>query len=204
MRRGRSVSVVLVHLVFACTFAGVAHWDLITDNDIVPTLPNTVGPGNGTLDLLLLHDAQAGAGNADAKANFNADDACTDMPHGSGTGSDRASGSYVTSRGEIRAFYIFQFIDNEGGSTASEIALYLDMNQTTGKGLMLKDLTLLRDFAAFGDGGSVSSRPTHETDDRGRARPAGSGPVAIARKPLPRRPVIGASSTHGTTRPDSP
>ena len=116
--------------------------DEITDNDIVMTPEKLVGSGNGTLDMLLLHDAVAGSSNE--SGDFNADDAFIRMPKGNS--SDDACASYITSIGEIRQFYILNFSDNEGGSIVEELQIFLDLNQTTTDGFLLKRLTVVVDF----------------------------------------------------------
>ena len=144
--------------------------DLITDNDIIDVGGIWVGSGNGTLDLILLTESMGGSRNI--SLGSDGDDANTDMP--TGNNSPTAVESYITSIGELREFYILNFPDNEGGSTVTDIALFLDINQvqspTNGHDLSLDNLTVLIDYdLTFGDarddpaGNDIGSAPQNST-----------------------------------------
>jgi hypothetical protein len=100
----------------------------IADADIVPIMRNEQGSGNGTLDLILLIDSNGGGVAGNSSGAFNGDDANVDFPTGSNIASENES--YITSMGEIKAFYRLNFPDGSGGSTVDEIALFVDVNET--------------------------------------------------------------------------
>jgi len=114
-------------LVVCCALGigSAARGSVITSSDIYSTTGNEVGSGNGTLDLIFFTDSQAKAPNA--QGAFNGDDANTAMPKGVNNGT--ANVSYITSMGEIRAFYRLNFSDGSGGSTINNLGVFLDMNQ---------------------------------------------------------------------------
>lgn len=121
----------------------VSPGDTITDADIVATDGNEIGSGNGTLDLLLLTESSGGSGNS--KGGFDGDDACTDMPTGGGS---TVSESYITSVGELRAFFDLNFAQQ-----VHDIPLCVDLNQIKGgDDVTLTTLTVVVDYTAnFGD-----------------------------------------------------
>ncbi len=132
-------------LVTSCLAASAANGGLITSQDIVPLTNNLLGSGNGTLDLILLTESAGGAHNS--AGAFNGDNANTDMP--TGANGAIANGSYITSIGEIRAFYELNFPN----IPISEIVLFVDVNQiTNGLTLSLDDLVIVTDYdQTFGD-----------------------------------------------------
>jgi hypothetical protein len=85
---------------------------LITSSHILPVPTSTVESGNGTLDFILFTESSGGSGNS--SGSFDGDNANTQMPTGSGN--TTADESYITSFGEIRAFYRLNFPDGFGGS----------------------------------------------------------------------------------------
>ena len=133
-------------LVIATSPASAA---LITDPDIVPIPDHATGSGNGTLDLILFTESSGGAGNS--AGSFNGDNANTQMPTGSGQ--TTANESYITSMGEIRDFYRLNFPDGMGGSTANQIVLFVDINETGGmQDITVDILDIVSDYtASFGD-----------------------------------------------------
>ncbi len=122
---------------------------IITDADIVATIGNEVGSGNGTLDLILLTESAGGSTNS--SGGFNGDNAYTGMPTGSKLGD--ASGTYVTSFGDIRDFYRLTFPDGEGGSLVKQMVLFVDLNQIkTGDTVLLDTLEIVVDYdQIYGD-----------------------------------------------------
>ena len=150
----------------------VVQADLITDNDIIDVGDVNVGSGNGTLDLILLTESMGGSRNS--SPGFDGDDANTDTP--TGNQSPSTVESYITSIGELRDFYILNFPDNEGGSTVTDIALFVDLNQVqsekNGHDLHLDNLTVLINYdLTFGDarddpaGNDISSAPQNSTNE---------------------------------------
>ncbi|MCA9258063.1 MAG: hypothetical protein KDA61_02630 [Planctomycetales bacterium] len=81
------------------------HASLVTDNDVIAISTTTVGSGNGTLNLRLL--TQSGSKIQNSSGTFNGDNGNNSLPNGSGTSS--FAESYVTTMGEIRAFYELNF-----------------------------------------------------------------------------------------------
>ncbi len=148
--------------------APAARADVIVDGDIFRLTGNEIGSGNGTLDWLLFTESSGGSGNA--AGGFNGDDACTDMPTGSGK--TTAVESYITSVGELRDFFRLNFPDGQGGSTVSDIVLCVDLNQTGPLDVVLNKLDVVIDYdAGFGDdrdnpaGTDITSQLQNRTDD---------------------------------------
>jgi hypothetical protein len=121
--RGALVLSTLVLLNAAASRAGV-----ITSADIFAVPSATIGSGNGTLDFILLTESSGGSTNS--QGSFNADNANTDMPTGSGK--TTADESFITSFGELRDFFELNFPNGSGGSTVSEIVVMVDVNETGG------------------------------------------------------------------------
>ena len=145
LKSGIAVGVVVV-LCLGLQAAG----DVITDDDIVGTSAGMVGSGNGTLDLILFGSAGGGGVTENAAADFDGDDANTDVAKG---GSSSMSESYITSMGEIREFYRLNFPDGAEGSLVDEIAIFVDMNETTQNGdITLNELNIVIDYGDFPEG----------------------------------------------------
>jgi hypothetical protein len=106
-----------------CARAGV-----ITNAHIFAVPSSTIGSGNGTLDFILLTESSGGSTNS--QGSFNADNANTDMPTGSGK--TTADESFITSFGELRDFYELNFPNGSGGSTVNQIVVMVDVNETGG------------------------------------------------------------------------
>ena len=122
----------------------------ITSADIVGLSTSSIGSGNGTLDYILFTGAVGGSPNS--AGAFNGDDANTDMPKGGS--SPTADESYVTSFGDLRAFYNLTFPDGSGGSTVNEIAVFVDINELGGPGddISLTTFEVIRNYtASYGD-----------------------------------------------------
>ncbi len=131
---------------------------VITSSDIVPVSTSSVGSGNGTLDYILFTGSNGGAGNSSGA--FNGDDANTAMPTG---GNSTFNGSYLTSFGDLRAFYNLTFPNGSGGSTVNQIAVFVDINQLGGPGqhINLDTFDIFKNYTpSFGD-----DRDTPNTTD---------------------------------------
>ncbi|MGH7176117.1 MAG: hypothetical protein ACREJC_01945 [Tepidisphaeraceae bacterium] len=112
----------------------------------MPVPVGTVGSGNGTLDYIFLTESAGGSTNSSGL--FNGDNANTDMP--TGNGHTTANESYITSFGEIRAFYRLNFPDGLGGSTVDQIVVMLDINETGGAQTINLDVfQIVRNFTPF-------------------------------------------------------
>src|SRR5262245_4801441 len=123
-----------------------AHAGLITSNQIVPVPVGMVGSGNGTLDFILLTESSGGSQNN--QGSFNGDNANTQMPTGSGN--TTANESFITSIGELRAFFILNFPNGSGGSTVNQLVVMVDVNETGGpQSINLDGFDIVRNFTAF-------------------------------------------------------
>jgi hypothetical protein len=122
--------------------------DVITSGDIYATTPNELQAGNGLLDLILFDGSTSGQENYDAGSGLDIDDANTDMPTG---GEDTAVESYITSIGELRAFYLLNFDE----PYRHNIGLAVDLNEQGGEDayITLNALTVIVDYdlPPFGD-----------------------------------------------------
>ena len=128
--------------------ASAARADAITDLDILPTWAGLVPSGNGTLDLILFGSAGGAGVTENAKAGFDGDDANTDIASGGGSS---MSESYITSIGELRAFYRLNFPGpGPTGSTANDVSLFVDLNETGQvNDIKLNTLNIVIDYGAF-------------------------------------------------------
>jgi hypothetical protein len=123
---------------------------VVLDSSYFITLSGSeLGSGNGTLDLILLTESSGGAANSGG--TFNGDNANIGMP--TGNGNTTALESYITSIGDLRDFYILNFPDGNGGSTISQMVIFVDVNETGGsQDISLDTLNIVQDFSAgFGD-----------------------------------------------------
>src|SRR5262245_57448835 len=118
VRRGFFQSLILVASVVPFLGSLPALGAVITSSQIIAMPSNAVGSGNGTLDLILLTESSGGS--STIAGLFNGDDANTGMP--TGNGNTTADESYITSMGELRAYYRLNFPDGNGGSTVNQIA----------------------------------------------------------------------------------
>src|SRR5512135_303991 len=105
-----------------------ASISLIGSSDIQP-FPSPVpsGSGLGTLDLVLI----SGATKNNSSGSHNYDDGNSDMANGSTTTTNE---SYVTSIGDLRDFYNYQF----PSTPINEVVLFVNINETGG----VKDFSL--------------------------------------------------------------
>src|SRR3954470_16843834 len=144
------------HLLRAAALAAIiggggisAQAGLITSNHIVPVPVGMVGSGNGTLDFIMLTESAGGSTNTSGP--FNGDNANTQLP--TGNGNTTANESFITSIGELRAFYILNFPNGSGGSTVNQLVVMVDVNETGGpQTINLDTFDITQNFAAFASG----------------------------------------------------
>jgi hypothetical protein len=137
--------VVAVSATVVALAVSPAGADLITETDIIPVATrHEVHAGNGLMDWILFNFGNGhGVNGNEIKEHglvvFNADDANTLMPVGTGNSSGNGPGngadtsvsqSYITSIGELREFYRLAFPDGEGGTAIDEIVLFVDLTET--------------------------------------------------------------------------
>ena len=105
---------------------GNAKAALIQTADIIAIPANVTGSGNGTLDLRMF--TFSGSEIQNTSGSFNGDNGNNNLPQGGGTDTFSFAESYVTTAGELKAYYILNF------PTVSihEIVLFLDLSETGG------------------------------------------------------------------------
>jgi hypothetical protein len=103
-----------------------ARADVITTSDIVSLPQNVVGSGNGTLDMRLF--TFSGSEIPNSSGLFNGDNGNNTLPQGGGTDTLLFNESYVTTAGELKAYYNLNFLPG----AINEIVLFLDLNETLG------------------------------------------------------------------------
>jgi hypothetical protein len=104
-----------------------AHASAITSTDIVAIPQHVTGSGNGTLDLRMF--TYSGSEIANTAGAFNGDNGNNTVPQGGGADTASFSESYVTTAGELKAYYNLNF--SPAGSIRN-IVLFLDLNETGG------------------------------------------------------------------------
>jgi hypothetical protein len=122
-RFSRSV-IVAATAVFGASLAQSLQAAPITGADIVAIPNNAVGSGNGTLDLRLF--TFSGAEIPNTSGAFNGDNANHDATQGGGADTNSFAQSYVTTAGDLKAFYNLNFAPG----TINEVVLFLDPNET--------------------------------------------------------------------------
>ena len=121
------IRLVYVALVSNCTV--FIHADIITDDDIRPAIPNSITSGNETLDLQMF--AFSGGSVENSSGLFDGDDGNRELPHGGGADIGSFAESYVTTAGKLKDFYRLNFPSGgPNGSTITELALFIDLNET--------------------------------------------------------------------------
>lgn len=150
--------------IFSASTAKAVGPTLINDQRIVATTGKEVQSGQGHLDLLLLVNAAGGgliSNEVSGAFNFNGDDANTQMPAG---GTTSVIGSYITSMGEIRAFYRGNFPGVPDHLRLDEIAIFVDLSEPGGAGsdIVLNDLQVLIDYDDFIPSGDTRNSPSTE------------------------------------------
>jgi len=113
-----------------------AHADAITTPDIVPIPQHVAGSGNGTLGLRMF--TFSGSEIQNSSGLFNGDNGNNTLPQGGGTDTLLFGESYVTTAGELKAFYNLNFLPG----SINQIVLFLDLNETSG-GAPINTLTKL-------------------------------------------------------------
>jgi hypothetical protein len=113
-------------LVLALGVFSVPAYALSIGTADITAIPSVTGSGNGTLDLRLF--TFSGGEIPNASGLFNGDNGNNTLP--SGTGADAASfaESYVTTGGDLKAYYNLNFAPG----TITEMVLFLDLNETGG------------------------------------------------------------------------
>jgi len=124
---------------FALLLGGEASASAITSSEIHPIPSGTTGSGNGTLDLRLMTFSGSEVDNS--SGGFNGDNAMTALPQGGGDDIESFGESYVTTAGELQAYYNLNF----GATTTGEIevTLFLDLNETGELAQLFNSLGLL-------------------------------------------------------------
>ncbi len=100
---------------------------LIQTDDIVMIPSGAIGSGNGTLDLRMF--TFSGSEIQNAAGSFNGDNGNKTLPQGGGADISTFEESYVTTAGELKAFYDLNF---PPAGTIKELVLFLDLNETGG------------------------------------------------------------------------
>ena len=102
------------------------HASIIQTADIVAIQQHVTGSGNGTLDLRMF--TFSGSEIPNEKGSFNGDNGNNNLPQGGGADIESFAESYVTTGGELKAFYNLNFPPG----SIHEIVLFLDLNETGG------------------------------------------------------------------------
>jgi hypothetical protein len=97
---------------------------LIGPDQIVPIPQTTVGSGNGTLDVRMF--TFSGSEIQNQAGTFNGDNGNNTLPQGGGADTNLFVESYVTTAGELKAFYNLNFPAN----SINQIVVFLDLNET--------------------------------------------------------------------------
>ena len=115
-------------IVAACVggITATAYAAVITTQDVMAIPQNVVGSGNGTLDLRLM--TYSGSEITNSSGSFNGDNGNNTLPQGGGTDTFDFAESYVTTAGDLKAFYNLNFAPG----TINEIMLFLDLIETGG------------------------------------------------------------------------
>ncbi len=116
-----------VLFVFAWSLIGASvHADMIEGTDILPIPQHVTGSGNGTLDLRMF--TFSGSEIQNVAGSFNGDNGNNGLPQGGGADVMLFDESYVTTAGELKAYFNLNF----PSGSINEIVLYLDLNETGG------------------------------------------------------------------------
>lgn len=115
------VAVLIVALALAAQ-TGLAG--VITTADIVAIPQHVTGSGNGTLDLRMF--TYSGSEIKNASGAFNGDNGNNTLPQGGGADTNVFAESYVTTAGELKAYYNLNFAPG----SIHEIMMILDLNET--------------------------------------------------------------------------
>ena len=121
----RSLTIAALALTLLIAPAGATT---ITPNEIVAIPSGVTGSGNGTLDLRMA--TFSGSEIQNSSGSFNFDNGNNMLPQGGGADVVSFEESYVTTAGELQAYYALNF----GATAASgtQLVLFLDLNETGG------------------------------------------------------------------------
>ena len=117
---------ILAMLAAVAVAPGTVKAGAIQADDIVEIPGNVTGSGNGTLDLRLF--TFSGSEISNAAGAFNGDNGNSALPQGGGADTSAFAESYITTAGELKAYYNLNFAPG----AINEIVLFLDLNETTG------------------------------------------------------------------------
>ena len=124
--RGFGFSTIVIFVLAIGFVSSPLQASTIATEDIV-TLPSGMsGSGNGTLDLRMF--TFSGSEIQNAAGAFNGDNGNNTIPQGGGADIDFFDESYVTTAGELKAYFDLNFASGSIG----EIVIYLDLNETGG------------------------------------------------------------------------
>ncbi len=131
-----AIKVFIIFLLVALSVVTVSSASNIQTADIVAIPQHLTGSGNGTLNLRMF--TYSGSEIHNAAGLFDGDNGNNTLPQGSGADIGLFDESYVTTAGELKAYYLLNF------PTVSihEIVLFLDLNET-GDGELYNTLTKL-------------------------------------------------------------
>ncbi|MGI9456210.1 MAG: hypothetical protein ACR2NU_06575 [Aeoliella sp.] len=123
---------ILGAVTFLCAvFVAQCRADLIGASDVVPVPLGTIGSGNGTLDLRMMTFSGSEIGNS--SGGFNGDNGNSTLPNSNST--DSFAESYVTTAGEIQAYYQLNFPSaHVNGTDINELVIFLDVNEQASGG----------------------------------------------------------------------
>src|SRR3954463_12783625 len=94
----------------------------ITSANIIPIPQSVLGSGNGTLDMRLF--TFSGSEIQNTAGAFNGDNGNNHLPQGGGSDILNFAESYITTAGELKAFYNLNFAPN----SINQIVIFLDLN----------------------------------------------------------------------------
>lgn len=123
--------------VILCTAMSVQA-AIITSSEIISTPKASdfgTGSGNGTLDLRLF--TFSGSEIQNDSGSFDGDNGNNTLPQGSGADIEFFVESYVTTAGDLKAYYDLNFPVN----SIDELVIFFDVNET-GTGTLINNLTL--------------------------------------------------------------
>ena len=131
-------------LCAGCLVFGIAPARAITivsgDLTFQSLSDNEVHSAVGGLDLILLTGTNGGGVLNNEFGTLDVDDANSDMPSG---GTDVATESYITTFGEIRAFYEWAF-GPDADELVNELIIYTDMQQSQALSIGIEDFRVIR------------------------------------------------------------
>ncbi len=133
----KCVLTTLTTMVMVMSLASVGSAGVIAPADILLFPSGLVGSGNGTLDLRLMTFSGSEVDNSSGA--FDGDNANNTLPQGGGADIKFFDESYVTTAGELQAYYTLNF----GVTTTDqiELTLFLDLNETGTNGELFNSLS---------------------------------------------------------------